>query len=197
MAIYRAVGQNTYEFVMKTQFSLGVDLTERFHPIGCPIIKYYTTDNATIRYAALNPDNSVGSSGASVSTGSSVTSASTFAISNSYVDGNACTSGHLLPDNGVEVDGETYYGSSAARFEFGWGNFKSGLATITIYPATYRIIKYQAATKTIVTEEYNLATKTMASSGFSDYTYLNYVYLTIPKTADDLILWIETEFPEE
>ena len=110
--------------------------------------------------------------------------------------------GNILPDNGVEVDGETYYGIDAARFEYDWvtqyEDYGVSDLSITVMPATYKVVKYQASTGTIVTEEHNITSSvTYTSSTSTSYYYVYSVYLTIPKTADDLILWIETEFPEE
>ena len=224
MAIYRAVGQNTYEFVMKTQFSLGVDLTERFHPIGCPIIKYYTTDDSTkIRYAALTPNNKYrydSSVDQANYTKSSLDRYINWCKADTFnVFGNALRedtevdsspyliSGHILPEKGAVVDGETYYGSDAARYEYFWGSqiYSSSISgmKICIMPAKYKIIKYQASTGTIVTEEYNITeeksftSSSTTSSSSTSWNYFHYVGMNIPKTADDLILWIETEFPEE
>ena len=43
MAIYRAVGQNTYKFVTETNFTLSQDLTVPNRGFALPVLKYNNT----------------------------------------------------------------------------------------------------------------------------------------------------------
>lgn len=193
MAIYRAVGQNTYEFVMKTQFSLGTDLTNPGHAMPAPAIN--------ITHISGGSNKGVGIYAAGIM--GSTTAASGFSIKNTY----ASTSSNIGPSTvwygsiakPCVVDGDTYYGYDAATYRVRFSETNGNIsATVGLGPAKYKVIKYQAATGTIVTEEYTYAgmAEDYISTGASK-TYEHYFTITIPKTADDLILWIETEFPEE
>lgn len=190
MAIYRAVGQNTYEFVMKTQFSLGVDLTDPCHALPAPFIyyagKYNDTDYTGTYIMAPYGRSSI--------------SATTFTVAKGSL-GNKVN--YLYYGGTIKscvVDGQTYYGTTCATWHvdtFTTSETFSTSVSYSIGAVKYKVIKYQAATGTIVTEEYNFDGISNSFSTGASSISINTVYVTFPKTADDLILWIETEFPEE
>lgn len=197
MAIYRAVGQNTYKFVTETNFTLSQDLTVPTRGFALPVLKYNNTSASDPgdKYLLFSPTYYTSYNGTVVKiSGTTVTNNSSTYYASSY-GGRGWISSCV-------VDGETYYGTKSAYFR-AWIDYQNtNRPTYYIKPAKLKMIKYQDSSGTIVTEEYDISSYSYATSysytsSGSTYYYHNYIDMYIPKQANDIILAIETIFPEE
>ena len=199
MAIYRAVGQNTYKFVTETNFTLSQDLTVPNRAYGFPMIKYYSSSNSSVLCGVLYP-----SARYSAASSFKVVNQYAYVITNasgSVSNNNFCS---YKQQNDIEectVDGNKYYGTKSPCFVLDLTILNTSSNTLKYYikPVTYKVVKYQASSGTIVIEEYTISSEQTLStySASSGYYSSNWLELYIPKQSDDIILAIETTFPEE
>ena len=202
MPVYKSIGQNTYVFKTETQFNFDQDLTNPARSFALPIVKVWMDDEKKIYYTPCAPSiaNNANSAKLSISNSDSYASGSSSEAdargrSNAYFT-------HVVKTKTISLENNKYTGLLSSDYYFRNRSYDAGstIPKITVFPFNLKAIKYEAASKTIITTNNSYALKTatlvdVPSDSSSKYYYgYSLGYITVPKIADDMFLGFESEF---